>query len=150
MGGKPHALYFLAHLGRRLEQARMEVDEDAGAGTVEPAGVENMDRAQDAVDIFDVFRRDQREKFARRHRLAIAVGTHKTLEGIDVEHPAHRAAENGLQCRFQVKGAIGRGPCAIDLADKTGKDAFERHFSTSYRDTTSRLANVAYQALLPG
>lgn len=128
----------------------MEIDEDAGAGPVEPAGVENVDRAQDAVDIFDVFRRHKREEFTWRHRLAVAVRPHQTFEGIDIEDAACRAAENRLQGRFQVEGAIDRGPCAIDLADKTGKDAFGRHFSTSYRDTTPRLANVAYQALLPG
>lgn len=99
----------------------MEIDEDAGAGTIELAGVEDMDRAQDAVDIFDVFRCHKREEFARRHRLAVVVGPNQTFEGIDVQHAACRATENRLQGRFQVEGLIGRGPCAIDLADKTEK-----------------------------
>ncbi len=137
MGGKAHALHFLTHLGRGLEQARMEVDEDAGARTIEPAGIENVDRSQNTVDILYIFRRHQREEFTRCHRFAVAMGTHQTLEGIDVESAVHRSAKDGLQGGFQVEGAIGRGPCAIDLADKTGKDAFGRHFSTSYRDTTS-------------
>ena len=118
--------------------------------TVEPAGIENVDGAQDTVDILDIVRLHEGEELAWCHRLAVAMRPHQTFEGIDVERAARRSTENGLQGRFQVECLVGRGPCAIDLADKTGKDAFGRHFSTSYRDTTPRLANIAYQALLPG
>ena len=88
VGCETHALHFLPHLGWRLEQAGMEIDEDARAGAAEPAGVENVDGPQDAVDIFDVFRCHQREKFTWCYRFTVAVGSHKTFEGIDVQRAA--------------------------------------------------------------
>jgi hypothetical protein len=83
VAGDLDAIDFLAHFLGRAEEAGMELDEDPGAGPVQPAGVQDVNGAQDAVDIGHIDRGHERKELGRRHRFAIAGGAQQALESFD-------------------------------------------------------------------